>query len=222
MKINEIIVESQQLDEGPLGKAIGRGFGKAVQGVGAVAGGIAAAPGVFKKGFDAGKKTVSSVGTAAKPAAKAKPAAPAAKPVAKPVAKPAQTAPTATQEPQLNLPSASKTGFLKAIDQLSGRDDFTSKIEKEKAAAVQAAKAGIKPTTGAQPATKTTTTTQQPQASAATTQQQPAPTAATQSAYKQVKTNIDQLDKKGKQRLLNLLQKSLAQHSSKPAAKPTV
>jgi hypothetical protein len=38
--------------------------------------------------------------------------------------------------------------------------------------------------------------------------------------YAQVKANVDKLDKKGKQRLLQLLQKSLAAPATKPAAAP--
>ncbi len=86
MRINEIIIESQ-IDEGPIGNAIGavgRGVGKAVGGVargaGAVAGGVAGIGRAFKKGFQSGKATVAgdpdpnaaaagSSGAAAEPAA---------------------------------------------------------------------------------------------------------------------------------------------------------
>ncbi len=61
MKINEILVESQQLDEGPL-DAIGRGIGKvaggAAKSVGAVAGGVAGLGKAFMKGYRGGKATV--------------------------------------------------------------------------------------------------------------------------------------------------------------------
>jgi hypothetical protein len=42
--------------------------------------------------------------------------------------------------------------------------------------------------------------------------------AAGQTMYAQVKANIDKLDKKGKQRILQLLQKSMAAPAAKPAA----
>jgi hypothetical protein len=65
MKINEILVESTQLDEGPfsdVAKKVGTGVGKAVggvaKGVGAVAGGIAGIGKAVKKGYQAGKATV--------------------------------------------------------------------------------------------------------------------------------------------------------------------
>ena len=61
MRIHEILIESQQLDEGPLG-AIGRGIGKVVggaaKGIGAVVGGIAGAGTALKKGYQSGKAVV--------------------------------------------------------------------------------------------------------------------------------------------------------------------
>lgn len=65
MKINEILIESQ-LQEGPLlnklGSAVGKGVGTLAKGVGAVAGGIAGLGKAFKKGYSAGKGTVSGAG----------------------------------------------------------------------------------------------------------------------------------------------------------------
>ena len=65
MRINEILVESVQLDEGPfsdVAKKVGTGVGRAVggvaKGVGAVAGGIAGIGKAVKKGYQAGKATV--------------------------------------------------------------------------------------------------------------------------------------------------------------------
>ena len=61
MRINEILTESQQLDEGPLG-AIGRGIGKVVggaaKGIGAIAGGVVGAGTALKKGYQSGKAVV--------------------------------------------------------------------------------------------------------------------------------------------------------------------
>ena len=59
MRINELLVESQQLDEGPFGQAVGKAVGGVAKGVGAVAGGIAGIPSAVKKGFKAGKAAVS-------------------------------------------------------------------------------------------------------------------------------------------------------------------
>jgi len=83
MKITEILVESQQLDEGPIlnkiGSAVGKAAGTVAKGVGAVAGGIAGVGSAIKKGWDAGKATVAGAGDDETdpnaPAATAKPAA---------------------------------------------------------------------------------------------------------------------------------------------------
>lgn len=65
MRINEILLE-QQLAEGPLLNKIGTGVGKAVgaagKAAGAVAGGVAGLGSAFKKGYQAGKTTVSKAG----------------------------------------------------------------------------------------------------------------------------------------------------------------
>ena len=58
MKITEILIESQQLDEGPFGTAVGKFAGGVAKGVGAVAGGVAGMGKAFKKGFSSGKATV--------------------------------------------------------------------------------------------------------------------------------------------------------------------
>jgi hypothetical protein len=76
MRINELLVESQQLDEGPFGQAVGKAVGGVAKGVGAVAGGIAGIPGAVKKGFKAGKAAVS--GDPAVDATQSAPAAAAA------------------------------------------------------------------------------------------------------------------------------------------------
>jgi hypothetical protein len=174
MRINEILTESEikQLDEGPIGNAVGavgRGVGKAVggvaKGVGAVAGGIAGIGSAVKKGFRAGKATVAGAGDSTPPAATTpsfSTQGSAGQPAAQPAAQPATATPASTTQP---------------------------------AAATQPA---------AQPAT----------APAAGQSQ----VKANQTVYSQVKANIDKLDKKGKQRILQLLQKSLATAAPKTAA----
>ena len=101
MRINEIVKESD-LQEGPIlnkiGSAIGKGVGTLAKGVGAVAGGIAGLGAAAKKGFQAGKATVSGAGdTDTTPAAgtAAKPAAPAADTGASNTSAPAATQPSA-------------------------------------------------------------------------------------------------------------------------------
>ena len=91
MRINEIIVE-QQLDEGPLGSAVGavgRGIGKVIggvaKGVGAIAGIGAGAKKAFQKGKQASADVIGGSGQGADaPVQKAAPAATAAAPAAAP------------------------------------------------------------------------------------------------------------------------------------------
>jgi hypothetical protein len=58
MKIQEIIIEQQQLDELDVGQGISKAVGGVARGVGAVAGGIAGIPSAVKKGYQAGKAAV--------------------------------------------------------------------------------------------------------------------------------------------------------------------
>ena len=200
MRINEILTESQleQLDEGPIGSAlgaVGRGIGKAVggvaKGVGAVAGGVVGAGRALKKGFQTGKAIVGddpdpNAGQPGytPPAAAAPAAAPsgaAAAPVAPPVKAPAAAAP-------------------------SGAAPSTQDINAQGPAGT----APAKPQTGAAGAALAKTT-------AAVDKQ--TSTKAGETVYAQVKANVDKLDKKGKQRILQLLTKSLATPDPKsPAA----
>ena len=72
MKIHEILIESHQLDEGPIlnkiSSAVGKGVGTLAKGVGAVAGGVAGIGDAVKKGFQAGKATVGGAGDGEEPA----------------------------------------------------------------------------------------------------------------------------------------------------------
>jgi len=186
MKISEILVESQQIDEGPLLNKIGAGIGKVAgtvaKGIGAVAGGVVGAGKALAKGYQAGKTTVGGAGddvetdpaadTAATttPTAKTKPAAGGAAPVGGPTAQPGAGA--------VNKSGPAGTAPAKT---LAGQ----AKVAADKTAA-------------------------------ATASQDPA--AAGQTMYAQVKANIDKLDKKGKQRILQLLQKSVTAPEQKPAA----
>jgi hypothetical protein len=183
MKITEILVESQNLEEGPLLNKIGAGIGKAAgtvaKGIGAVAGGVVGAGKALAKGYQAGKATVGAAGddaetdTAAGGATATTPAAgPAAGGTAAPAAKtkPAAGGAAATSPAATNAPAA-KT--------------------KPAAGGTAAPAAG-----GAEPAAGGT-------------------------AYAQVKANIDKLDKKGKQRILQALQKEVGAApaaTAKPAA----
>jgi hypothetical protein len=62
MRIEDILVESKQLDEGPLSNKIGSAVGTVARGVGAVGGGIVGAGQAIAKGYRAGKAAVASAG----------------------------------------------------------------------------------------------------------------------------------------------------------------
>jgi hypothetical protein len=162
MKITEILVESHELEEGPLlnkfGSAVGKVAGTVAKGVGAVAGGVAGAGTALKKGWNAGKAAVARAGddepeTAGGPEAQ----------------------PSATD---INKDGPAGTAQAKP---LQGQ----AKVAADKTAA-------------------------------ATADQDPA--TAGQTMYSQVKANIGKLDKKGKQRILQLLQKSMAAPEPQAAA----
>jgi len=198
MRINEILTESQleQLDEGPIGSAlgaVGRGIGGAARGlakgVGAVAGGVVGAGRAIKKGYQAGKAFVGDdpdpnagqpgydAGGAAAPAAGG---APAPKTTAAPAAGGAPAAPSGGTPSAQDINAQGPAGTAPAVAQ-----------------------------TGAAGAALAKTT-------AAVDKQSTAK--AGQTVYAQVKANVDKLDKKGKQRILQLLQKSMAVPDPKPAA----
>ena len=173
MRINELLVESQQLDEGPFGTAVGKAVGGLAKGVGAVAGGVAGMGKAFKKGFSSGKATVAGdPDPNDEPAAAAPAAAPAAEPVG-----------GATAQPSAGDVNKAGPAGTAAAKPLQG----AAKIAADKTASATAG---------------------QDQA------------AAGQTMYATVKANIDKLDKKGKQRILQLLQKSMAAPAGGAALAP--
>jgi hypothetical protein len=201
MRINEILTESQlqQLEEGPIGSAlgaVGRGIGKVAgglaKGVGAVAGGVVGAGRAMKKGYQSGKAFVgddpdpnkgqpgydgSAAGTA--PAAGGTAPAPAASGAA-PAPTSSTTPPTAqdinAQGPAGTAPAKAQTG---AAGQALAKT--TAVVDKQQAQSQEK---------------------------------------ANQTVYAQVKANVDKLDKKGKQRILQLLQKSVAAPAPAAGATP--
>ena len=190
MKIHEILVESQQLDEGPMlnkiGSAIGKGVGTLAKGVGAVAGGVAGAGTAIKKGWQAGKAAVARAGDDEPETT-------------------AQVAPAGAAEPALT--GGPTAGLPPAAEPVGGPTAQPT--------AGDVNKAGPKGTAPAKPLQGQAKVAADKTA-AATAGQDPA--AAGQTMYAQVKANIDKLDKKGKQRILQLLQKSMAEPA--PAAAP--
>jgi hypothetical protein len=158
MKITEILVENQQVDEGPLLNKIGAGIGKAAgtvaKGIGAVAGGVVGAGKALAKGYQAGKSTVGGAGddgeadTGAAPASNAASAGttPTAKTAPKTKTTPAAGAaatsvPTSNAAPTSNaVPAASGTAYAQVkanIDKLDkkGKQRILATLQKEVGAA---------------------------------------------------------------------------------------
>ena len=226
MRINDLLIEStNQLDEGPkfnkFGQAIGNVAGMAAKGIGAVAGGIAGLGAAAKKGFQAGKSQVAATddGTTT------------SKPIAKKAAAGATTAGGIVQPPP--SPAAKPKGFLAGVKagQARGISALTDPAadEEDPAGAAPAAggtttppsvtdinKAGPKGTAQAKPIQGTVAKQAAAKTGAALAGQDQAQ--AGQTMYSQVKANINKLDKKGKQRILQLLQKSMAAPAAGGAA----
>ena len=208
MRINEILTESQlqQIDEGPkldaAGRAIGGVVSGAAKGLGALAGGVRGAFTALKKGYQTGKAIVGddpdpNAGAPGYTAPADKTAAPT--PVADPKAAPTpapdpKAAPTPAPDPKA-APTPSTTPPSAADINAQGPEGS----------------APAKPQTG--DAGKALAKTD------AVTDKQTT-TKAGETVYAQVKANIDKLDKKGKQRILQLLTKSLSAPVAPPVKTP--
>ena len=197
MRINDILIESQ-LEEGPLLNKVGAGIGKAAgsvaKGVGAVAGGVAGLGSALKKGFQAGKQTVAGAGDATAAPTGTAPAAPAN---------------TATAAPAGTASAAPTPGFnsAAAADPAAATTAADINAQGPKGTAAAKTQTGA----GAQAIQKTA------QAAGGNVEK------AGQTLYAQVKSQVNQLDKKGKSRIMQLLQKSLQQTpaaTAAPAADP--
>ena len=244
MRINDLLIEStNQLDEGPkfnkFGQAVGNVAGMAAKGIGAVAGGIAGLGAAAKKGFQAGKSQVAATDDGAVPAGK--PAAGGAVPAGKPAAGGAIGAMAgqlakggaATAKPAAGGAATKPKGFLAGVKagQSQGMAAFGNADEEDPETAAPAAtttppsatdinKAGPKGTAQAKPIQGTVAKQAAAKTGAALAGQDQAQ--AGQTMYSQVKANIDKLDKKGKQRILQLLQKSMAAPAAGGAAPNTM
>ena len=244
MRINDLLIEStNQLDEGPkfnkFGQAVGNVAGMAAKGIGAVAGGIAGLGAAAKKGFQAGKSQVAATDDGAVPAGK--PAAGGAIPAGKPAAGGAIGAMAgqlakggaATAKPAAGGAATKPKGFLAGVKagQSQGMAAFGNADEEDPETAAPAAtttppsatdinKAGPKGTAQAKPIQGTVAKQAAAKTGAALAGQDQAQ--AGQTMYSQVKANIDKLDKKGKQRILQLLQKSMAAPAAGGAAPNTM
>jgi hypothetical protein len=209
MRINEILTESQlqQLEEGPKLDAFGRGIGKfaggVARGVGAVAGGAVGAYNALKKGYQSGKAVV---GDDPDPGA----GAPGYTDPVDPAARTANTAPA----PGEVAPAANRSGPTPAtVDSPAPAPSTTTPPS---AADINAqgpqGSAPAKAQTGdaGRALARSTAVVDKTQA-----QNQEK---ANQTVYAQVKANVDKLDKKGKQRILQMLQKSMSMPA--PGAAP--
>ena len=207
MRIHEILTESQlaQLDEGPIGSAlgaVGRGVGKAVggvaKGVGAVAGGVRGAFTALKKGYQTGKAVVGDDPdpNAGRPGYTYTPPADQAEPAAAPAAPaPAAAAPAAPAASPAAAPSLTTPPSAAEINAQGPKGSAPAKQQTGDAGKALARTTAVVDKTQAQNQEK-----------------------ANQTVYAQVKANVDKLDKKGKQRILQMLQKSMS--APAPAAAP--
>ena len=191
MRITEILTESQlqQLEEGPKLDAFGRGVGKfaggVARGVGAVAGGAVGAYNALKKGYQTGKAVV---GDDPDPNA----GAPGYTDPVDPAARTANTAPapgaaepvggTMTPSPSTTTPPSAAD-----INAQGPQGSAPAKTQTGDAGKALARSTAVVDKTQAQSQEK-----------------------ANQTVYAQVKANVDKLDKKGKQRILQMLQKSMS------------
>ena len=136
MKINDIIVENEQLDEltaGEVGTAVGKGVGAVAKGAGAVVGGIAGAGKAFMKGFRGGKATVAGDNA---PAAGAAPAGAKATTAKQPAG---QKAATPGQQPAAQ--AAPQAVDMKAIQSAIAKLPQNQRMSLR---AIVAKKAGVK------------------------------------------------------------------------------
>ena len=201
MRINELLTESQlqQIDEGPkldaAGRAIGGVVSGAAKGLGALAGGVRGAFTALKKGYQTGKAIVGddpdpNAGAPGYTAPADPKAAPA--PVADPKAAPT---PTPVADPKA-APTPSTTTPPSAAD-INAQGPEGSAPAKPQTGDAGKALAKTDAVTDKQTTTK-----------------------AGETVYAQVKANIDKLDKKGKQRILQLLTKSLSAPVAPPVKTP--
>ena len=151
MKINDIIVENEQLDEltaGEVGTAVGKGVGAVAKGVGAVAGGIAGAGKAFMKGFRGGKAVVGGTDTPATPGTKAAPAGTKAAPAGAPGAKAAPGQKPAAPGQKPAAPGAQPTAQAapQAVDMKAIQDAIAKLPQNQRMSlrAIVAKKAGVK------------------------------------------------------------------------------
>ena len=202
------------MDEGPIGRGIGKLVGGAARGIGAIAGGVVGAGTALKKGYQSGKAVVGDDPdpNAGKPGytPPAETPAPAPVAVADPKTAPAP-APVAVADPKAEpAPVADPNAApAPAADPNAAPAPTTPPTAKDINAAGPEGSAPAKDQTGAAGAALAKTD--------AVTDKQTS-TKAGETVYAQVKANIDKLDAKGKGRILQLVKQSLA--APAPGADP--
>jgi hypothetical protein len=200
MRINQILTEQEQreLEEGPLdaigsvAKGVGKVAGKVAGGIAKGVGAVAGAYGGIKKAFGAGKQAatdyIGNVGTGTN--VDVGDEDPAAAPAAAPAAPAAAPSGGGGAAPAVPPTGGATPPTTQQINQQGPKGTAPAKAQTGVAAqALQKTAQGL---------------------AGASTEK------AGQTMYAQVKANIDKLDKKGKQRILQLLQKSVA--APEPAA----
>ena len=228
MRIHEILTESQleQLDEGPKLDAFGRGVGKfaggLAKGVGAVAGGVRVAFTALKKGYDSGKAVV---GDDPDPGA----GAPGYTDPVEPADRTANTAPTPSTTPAPTpsttpAPTPSTTPAPQAADgsvavpEPASTTPAPTPSTTTPPSAAEINAQGPKGSLPAKPQTGDAGKALAKSTAVVDKQQAASQTKANQTVYAQIKANVDKLDKKGKQRILQMLQKSMSAPAPAPAA----
>lgn len=194
MKITEILVENKKLDEGPLLNKIGKGVDTVARGIGAVPGVAVGAGQAIAKGYRAGKAAVAGAGDANR------------------------SLPTPNSGDYGQLSKDKNKIWNKTSQAWEPYDQSTGAAP----APANAPAPGSAPANapGAAPATPAAGQSSDTPAGAGQAAAPPAADtlagagqaaapAASQTMYAQVKASVDKLDKKGKQRILQLLQKSL-------------
>jgi hypothetical protein len=177
MRLNEILTESQDLEEGPL-DAIGRGAAKVVGGVAKGAGMIGGIAGGVKKAYQKGKAISTARIAGEEPPEQT------------------QTAPQqAPADPYAAKQTAPATGAAPTAADVNAQGPKGTAPAKQQTGAAGQAVAKTSAALSNQDADK-----------------------AGQTMYAQVKANVNKLDKKGKQRIMQLLQKSLAQPAAPSGA----
>ena len=194
MRLHEIITESQ-LDEGPIGRGIGKLVGGAARGIGAIAGGVVGAGTALKKGYQSGKAVVGDDPdpNAGKPGYTPPAEAPTAAPTAAGGAAPTAAGGAAAPAAGGAAPTAAG-GAAPA----SGPGDPTPLLSPAQLAAKR------DPNAAADPAADAAAADDKARAG--------------EKIYSQVKASIDKLDNEGKTRILDLIKKSIQSTPAEPDA----